>query len=275
MILLRACAFVAALSLLAVPSGRAAEIDDLSREAFAGKSWLDLLRQALPDIAADPRLKHVATAGRGVELKPLGDTFGEGGWGAPIRVISVEAHRATIGGRPRLVLALTLENEAAAPLLLFEGDGEGRLLDAANVKTDQQSSLIAPGLRPLGPQGALLTARSTHSNSNQAYAIASLVLVSAERFSLIGAALTYSERDCRKESTQDLAIATRPAAAMATIELSVTQRVRRNRADCETPAGRETRRLVRGAYVWNAARGAYVPRRAALDRLEKANEGRF
>lgn len=261
--------------MLAGAPGRAEEVSDLSVSAFAGKSWIDLLRQALPEAAVEPGRPHVAKAARGVELRPLGDTFGDGVWGEPARVISVDARRIDIGARKRLVLFLTLDAGDAAPVLLFEGEGEGRMLDAVNVKKDQLVSLAEPALRPLGAAGTLMTTRSTHSNSNQSYEITSLTLVGAERFAPIGTVLTFGDRDCRGAMTQDLAVSTRRAEPMARIDLAVTRIERKMAADCQTPQGRNKRTTIRGAYVWDAAKGGYVGRRAALDKLGKDNEGRF
>ncbi len=258
---------------MAAPA-RAAPVDDLSAPAFADVSWLALLQRALPGATIEPTRRNAVTAARAIELRPLGDVFGDGGWGRTIRVSKVDAQRVEIDGKRRIIATLSLDDGDAAPVLLFEGEGEGRLLDAVNVRTDQLASFPEPAVQRLGPAGALLTARSTHSNSNQSYAITTLAMVGAERFTLIGTVLTYGERTCRTAMRQDLAIAVRPARPMARIDLAVTRREQGMTRDCrERPGGR--RAVIRGAYVWDAARGAYVGRRAAIDRLEKANEGRF
>lgn len=268
--------FALTLSCMA-PSAMAGQVADFSAPVpgLPGRTWLDLVKQVVSDAKeAEPPL-YGFVGHRGIELRGLQDGAASGDWAETATVIGLDAEAVEVGGRKRIVLALELQDADVSPLVLFEGEGEGRLLDAVDVRTDMHTSYNDPMVQSLGVDGALVTSRGWHSNSNQSYAINTLILIGREKIALIGQVFVYSDNDCRSQVLEKESITLHPAKPLAEIRVSIAHETARLRRDCSTVIGRPQVKIARGAFTWDPAKNEYVARTKALDKLAEENAKRF
>lgn len=240
---------------------------------LAGKTWVDVLSQIFPDIAATDR--GYASATEVIDLRSIGP--GDDSWvkcGDKIEFVDRDARPVRLSGRDFVIVTLTIEDECVGPIALF--DASGTLVDAVNIRGDQHVSFAGDYVRPLGPDGALVIASLWHDNSSQSYDITSLVLARSDGFSSIGGLLAFGSRDCRSQFIEgakiDPALGTGP---MLRIDAAVTRRTQRLAADCETKIGPEAVTTFNGYWRWNAKQGAYEAHTRELDLLDKWNEKHF
>lgn len=259
------------------PSAMAAQISDFNKPVpgLPGKTWLDLIRKVVIDAKQAEAPLYGLVGHKGVELRWLQEGQPNGDWDETINVIGVDAEALDIGGRKRIVLALELQDAVVSPLALFEGDGEGKLLDAIDVQTDMHTSYDEAMTRSLGPNGALVVSRGWHSNSNQSYAINSLIMIGPEKFSLIGQVFVYGDNDCRSQVLEKESITLVPATPLAEIQVSITHETAKLGKDCSTVVGKPQVKVVRGTFTWDTAKNAYAGKTEQLDKLAKENEKRF
>jgi len=245
------------------------------------KTWLDLLRQVFPDVAAATAPQTGAVATDMTAIHSIGGA--DDSWvncGDRIEIDSLQFYPLRLLDQDRLILTLALPDDCIALVVLF--DYQGKLVDAVNVKGDQHADISADFVRPLGragpvgPPGALVTATSFHDNSDQSYDATMLLLVKPDGFSLIGEVLAFGNHDCRSQFTEetkiDPVLGTGP---MLPIGAAVTRRTQRFAADCDTKRGPGTVATFNGYWCWNAKKAGYEPRTRALDWLAKWNEKHF
>jgi hypothetical protein len=271
--------FVLFLSLVGASAG-AAEIKDLDAPVpgLSGRTWADVVRRIVSDArpTGDPFVKM--TGREGIELRSLDGGESKPQWDKDIRITGVLAEPVIISGRNRLIVSLRLkaEDTGVAPLVLMEGEGEGRVLDALDVATDMHTSFEEPLTRRLGADGVLVVVKGWHDNSSQSYDIRSLVMAGPEKFTRIGSVSSFGEGTCDRKMTQTARIDTKPAQPFAEIRVSVTRKTSKlRRSDCETVIGKPKTEVIRGSFRWDPARNAYVGDTKALERLAKENEERF
>jgi hypothetical protein len=270
-------------SVFAATSARAELIRDFTAPVrdIPGKTWLDLLRQMFPDIAASAASGAVADLTDMAAVHSIGSA--DDSWVScrdHTDIANLEFYPLRLLDQDRLILTLSVADECAALIALF--DGSGKLVDAVNVKGDQHTSLSPDFMRPLGragpmgPPGALVTATNWHDNSDQSYDATMLLLVKPNGFSDIGGVLAFGEHDCRSLFTEqakiDPALGTGP---MLRIDAAVMRRTQRFAADCETKIGPEAVTTFNGYWRWNAKKSAYEAHTRELDLLDKWNEKHF
>ncbi len=266
-----------ALPMLWTSAGTAAPIDDFHApiSGLAGRTWLDLVKQALPDAKPTEASLPGLTGRKGIALRRLQDNEPAGDWGETVNLVGLDGEVFEVGGRKRVILALKLYDADVSPLLLFEGEGEGRMLDAVDVRTDQHTSYDEPMIRSLGKDGALLVSKGWHGNSNQSYRISSLILAGADKLSFIGEFFVYGEADCRSQIIEKDAVKLIPSQPMAEIQVSIAHQVAKLRNDCSTIIGKPRTKVVHGSFTWDAGRKGYTGKTEQLDALAKENEERF
>lgn len=274
--LLVALMFVIALTRPLVAAPAPGDIGDLSDTVpgIPGKTALDLLRQLFDDIAASTDSRTIGTATRMVKLRSIG--AGDDSWigcGDRIDTEYAHAHPLQLGNQQRVVMVVALADECAAPLAMFDGDG--KLIDAVNLRGDQHLTFSGDYFRPLGAAGALIIGHNWHDNSNQSYDLDSLVLAGPAGFSALGSIFAFGSRDCRSQFTEDATISTIPAKPMARIEVAVKREARKFAEDCETQRGRTVTTTFNGAWRWNAKKNAYEPHTRELDLLADWNQKHF
>ena len=177
--LLGALAFVLAVLAGTARSNAAPGDHDFTGQVpgVAGKTWIDLLSQIFPSIAVAP--SGYATAGEVIDLPSIG--AGDDSWiqcGDVIKLLDRDARPIHLGGRDYTIATVMIEDDCVGPIALF--DDKGKLVDAVNIRGDQHVSFSGEYVRPLGPDGALVTASLRHDNSSQSYDISSLILARPE-----------------------------------------------------------------------------------------------
>jgi hypothetical protein len=261
---IRLIAAMLAVALSTLPAV-AETVDDFSASVpgVPGKTWIDLLRQVFPDIALGP--KHEAVVRGDIALRPIEqDGVFTDECPDELKLSALEVSEARIAEKRRLIVGIATEGDVcAAPLALFEGNGEGKLLDAVNVKQDKNYSFGRDFTRALGPDGQLAVVTSFHINAGEGYDIETLILATADKLSSIGSVFAKSEMDCRRSVSQEATVSIAPDyGAFARIAGYVKTATRRLASDCQTPQGKEMIAIARTDWRWNAARRAYtrVPR---------------
>jgi len=261
---IRLAALLLALALGALPA-LAETVEDFSAfvPGVPGKNWVDLLRQVFPEIALGP--KNEAIVRSDIDLRSI-EKDGAFGDECPdeLTLRSVQVADARIAGKRRLIVGVATDGDTCvAPLALFEGDGEGKLLDAANVKQDKNYGFGRDFVRPLGPDGQLVTVTNFHTNAGEGYDTESLILATADKLLPIGSVFAKNEIDCHRSVSQEGTIGVAPDyGPFARILGYVKTTTRRIASDCQTPQGKEIIAIARTEWRWNAGRHAYtkVPR---------------
>ena len=278
---------LAGAALLLWPTTSRAAPDDPIREADAGDfvpghqglTYLDLVRQAAPDLALSPDDHRV----EGHLAKPLRRLSGAASDVAPpdhVELGAMEAVHIKAGGKPRLVLLADLGPDPDHPLsviLLFDDSGAApTLLDVAEVGVDRFTSFHdQPPIR-LGPGDDALVADSEHDTDDQAFATRLLVFVQNDRFQLIDRFALLADSGCNWSRTETPVFSSRPTAGgpYAEIDVTVTETLL-TRPDACGHAPKPITSTFLAAWRWNVASGAFVADRSALDDLEKLNATRF
>jgi hypothetical protein len=260
--------------LLAAPAP--GDIADLTEpvSGASGKTALDLLRQLFADIEARTDSRRIGSATQMIDLRSIGAA--DDSWIGCRDRIDIEyahAHPLQLAGQRLIVVVVALADECAAPLAMFDGDG--RLVDAVNLRGDQHLSFSGDYIRPLGSAGALVIGHNWHDNSNQSYDLDSLILAKPSGFSVIGDVFAFGSRDCQGQFTEDAKISTIPAKPMARIEIAIKREARKFATDCATRIGRKVATTFNGSWRWNARKGAYEPQTRELDLLADWNQKHF
>jgi hypothetical protein len=256
---IRFAAVIVALMLAAVPA-MADTVDDFTAAVpgIPGKTWIDLLKQLFPDIAVGP--KNEAVVHGDIALRPI-EEDGAFTDECPdeLKLPRLEFSEARISGKRRLIVGIATDGDTCiAPLALFEGGGDGKLLDAANVKQDKNYSFGRDFVRSLGPGGQLVVVTNFHTNAGEGYDTETLILAIADKLSPIGSVFAKSETDCRRSISTEATIGLAPDyGPFARITGYVKSSTRRVAADCQTPQGKEMITIDRFDWRWSAARQAY------------------
>jgi len=272
--LLGALAFVLAVLAGTARSNAAPGDHDFTGQVpgVAGKTWIDLLSQIFPSIAVAP--SGYATAGEVIDLPSIG--AGDDSWiqcGDVIKLLDRDARPIRLGGRDYTIATVMIEDDCVGPIALF--DDKGKLVDAVNIRGDQHVSFSGEYVRPLGPDGALVTASLRHDNSSQSYDISSLILARPGGLSSIGYVLAFGSRDCRDRFTEETKIGLTASVPMARINVAITRRTVKYADDCETRLGREVKTTFKGYWRWDAKKNVYEAHTKELNSLADWNEKHF
>jgi len=244
----------------------------------AGLTYLDLVRQAVPDLALSPddhRVEgHLATRPRAL--------VGQGPASAsPLRVElgGMEAVRIRAGGKPRLALLAELGADPSQPfsvLLLFDDSGPSpTLLDVAEVGVDKFTNFHDQPPIPLSADDDALVADSEHDTDDQAFSARLLVFVQNDRFQLIDRFALLADSGCNWSRTETPVFSARRIAGSpyAEIDVTVTETLL-SRPDVCGHAPKPITSTFLAAWRWDAAASAFVAHRGALDDLAKLNATR-
>jgi hypothetical protein len=245
----------------------------------AGLTYLDLVRQAVPDLALNPddhRVEgHLATPPR-----RLSGGTPDGAAPDHVELGAMEAVRIRSGGKPRLVLLADLGPDPDHPLsalLLFDDSGpSATLLDVVDVGLDRFTTLHdQPPLRIGAGDDALVT-YSEHETDDQAFASRMLVFVQSDRFQLIDRFALLADSGCNWSRTETPVFSTHPLAGspFAEIDVTVTETLL-SRTDACGHAPKPINSTFLASWRWDPATAAFVADRGALDDLAKLNATRF
>jgi len=257
---------------------RAADAGDIV-PGHPGLTYLDLVRQAAPDLALSPddhRVEgHLATRPR----RLTGDVPDRT---APdhVELGAMEAVHIRSNGKPRLALLADLGPDPDHPLsaiLLFDDSGPSpALLDVAEVGVDKFTSFHDQPPIPLGPGDDALVTDSGHETDDQAFDARLLVFVRGDRFQLIDRFSLLADSGCNWSRTETPVFSIRPRAGspFAEIDVTVTETLL-SRPDACGHAPKPITSTFIAAWRWDPAAAAFVADRGALDDLAKLNATRF
>lgn len=245
--------------------------------ALQDVTYLDLVRQLVPDIASN------GTAYEGHRLIDMPNIAGPSDARPPdtISLADVAALNVASDGKERQLLLIDLGRQADsaegfAVLALYDLAGIPKLLDAANVAYDRDTSFHGPGRLSLGDGKDAVMTMSSHFNSNQAYVTTVLILVRNDRLELIDSIFTFDEQFCSFTRTQEPSFRSvdRGGKTYSGIEAAVVETTTLTGRDCEDeetpPPGK---RAISTTYRWGG--DGFVPDSDALDKLEAENRTRF
>ena len=275
---------VCALLALTAPSAAPAAVVDLGAvvPGHGAVTYLDLLKQAIPDLADNAADKQV----EGHLARPLRHIAGDANGGEapdPIVIGLIEAVRIQAGGRSRLAILADLgqtdDRVAGTSLLaLFDDAPTPHLLDTVDVAMDRDTSFSEHERLPLGPGQEALITYSEHFNTSQTYGFHTLIFVRHDRLALLEQVFTLSSRECGWRRTEDPTFTVRPDphSPYGQLEVAVRVALKLDKTEgCGTPAPRPYVRTYRATYRWDARRQKFVTPSAELKRLWKLNQANF
>jgi hypothetical protein len=242
--------------------------------------YFDLVRQLVPDLAAvgDGYEGHKVIDVRHIAGDEMKSTPAE-----TVRPSRVDVLPVRSDGKDRLLLMLDLgQSEDAAQgyeiLALFNIVGEPKLLDAAEVGSDQFTSFREPDRISLGEGKDLVLTQSSHFNSNQTYIDSALILIRNDSLQLVDSIFTFHDRACSfvRDEVLDVRAGDRDGRTYSDIVVTVTETTALADPICEgdqpPPPGTRT---VSATYRWDAAASRFVPDSDAIEKLEQENMERL
>lgn len=250
--------------------------------ALPGRSdatYLDLARMVIPDLATDRGGFYKGALP--IEMRHI---EGPDSGGSPPEASSLsnaEALSIKSGGKDRLAVLFDLGDspdsaEGYAVLALYDVTAKPMLLDAANVAVDRSTYFQKPGKLAIGANDDILTIESSHSNSNQNYVIASLIMVANDKLKLIDMIYMLDEHVCAFSRTQDIAFrAIAEGRRHAAIKVTVTDTTGPTGDSCDDAPPKMASHRISVTYHWNKKRSRYVKDSKAFERLSAENAKRF
>lgn len=253
--------------------------DDVVR-GHAGLTYLDLVREAAPDLALNPSDGQIEG-----DLKTLPrDLDGGSDDDAPDPLVLgfMQARRVQVGGQPRIALIADLgqapDNVASATvLLLFDDAPRPRLLDAAQVSSAEDTEFGDAPLR-LGPGDDAVVVYNEHDDADLSLGSYMIVSLIGDRLGLIDRFPVSAERSCGWSDIERTTFSTAPdpGRPYRRIDVAVSADFKRTPDDCGSspiPKGRSG--VYRAAFRWSPAHRRYEPIFDGLKRLEAVDRAIF
>lgn len=242
------------------------------------QTYEDLVRLVVPGFNNG----DAAAAGTGViDVRHISGEDMTGIVPVSVEAPSIAAIPVRSGGKNRIALLINLgesEHEVSdfVILALFDIVGDPRLVDAAHVGFNRFTSFLEPSRLSVGVADDLLTTKSTHSNSNQAYATTALIFAHDDRLELVDTISTFDDRACAYERTQRLDIRQGEGDPISDVVAVVTELTSTAGENCgDTAVPEPGTRTITVTFHWDAAEQRYIPDSDALDVLARENEQRF
>lgn len=244
--------------------------------AGSDRTYLDLALAFVPDLAAD----GMSWKGSTLDADIAGRFDLDEDWPDGLTISGVETVAFEQAGRKELAVLFDfgLFNDvpqAPAILALYVLENEPRLVGSLNVGLDRETGFADPPILDLGGGANVLITRSSHWNSNQSYLITSLMLATEDGLEQIDSVLTFSERLCGLNRTQEPAISVDSSGARPALRVLVDIREEKVEESCDTEPTPGPARTVTTSYRLNEKTGRYEPDSDALDALARDNMKRF
>jgi hypothetical protein len=225
-----------------------------------GATWLDLVRQLVPDLAMDAADHQI----EGHLKRPLRHLAGHAFQSPspdPVVLGPMQARRVRVGGKARIALVADLgavpdQVQGVTALLLYDDAPRPRLLDAADVAVDQDTAFADQGPLSLDPDDDALVTYSEHGEAGLTEGGYVIVSLAGDRLGLVDAVFVASEKTCGWSGieTPRFAAAPDPALPYSRIEVQVRAVFRRTGEDCgPEPIPRALTRTFRASYRWSPA----------------------
>jgi hypothetical protein len=232
-----------------------------------GVTYAALLKQVVPD------LKKSGDSWSGKKLPPLRHLLGKDyDNGAPDTLSVSQLASLTVRehGRDRL-LVLTLDSNSDswfALLAAFDDSRKPKLLDKANVATDQMTGFYDTPVLHLANGSDAVFVSSAHFNSNQGYRIVTALTLQNGSLQPAFDIFTLSDHACTYDRRQDLSFAAKGSDIVAKVVETTTL----SGDDCgEKPPVEKGVRTITDTYRWDAKKERYFPTSKALEKLAKQN----
>ncbi len=245
-----------------------------------GTTYLDLVRQVVPDVAPAGSSYQGKTV---IDVRHIAGDDAAAGPPGTIRVSTVETLPVQSDGKDRLLVMLELgEAEGAAQgyvvLALFNLAGSPTLLDAADIGFDRLTSFQAPGRISLGEGKNVVLTSSQHFNSSQGYVTTAMILIRNDRLQLIDTVFTFNDRFCGfdRDQTPAFRAGDRDGRTYSDLVATVTEIVKPNGETCDAEEGLEAKtRTIEVIYRWDETLSLFKPNSDAFEVLAKENAERF
>jgi hypothetical protein len=245
-----------------------------------GVTYLDLVRQIVPDIATTD---NGYEGHKTIDLRHIGGDDMASDAPDPIDVSAVSVLPVQSDGKDRLLLLVDLGQaedsaQSSTVLALFSTGDSPKLLDAADVGYDRFTGFGEPAKLSLGEGKDLVITQSSHFNSNQNYEATPMILIRNDRLQLVDVVWTLDDRSCSyaRDQVPAFRAGDRDARTYSDIVATVTDTTTLSNEDCsneEPPkAGTQTFTVT---YRWDEAASKFVPDSDGFERLAKENEGRY
>lgn len=240
-------------------------------------TYADLIRLAAPDFAATGSEYHGTLA---LPLRNIAYPEDPDRLDVAIRLSSLEAVLSTSDNRDSMALLVDTEIEEGAfssVLIVVDITEDPRLVDLADVASDQSTSFNEQALLDLSDGDQALLISSSHFNSSQGYRSTSVVAVMGDRLTSLASAFTLRENYCGVDRQQMAAFAALESSAdyWQPFTITVTEATLHSAEDCGGLAAEPATRSVAATFSWNAAAGRYEPDSNALADLYHETEQRF
>lgn len=278
------------LTLIFIASARTTQaqvksVENLREPVLGGRAetYFDLLKKIFPD--ADDTGERIK-ANKSITVRHLlGKRYHEAEiFEGEMKLSDFQAVWVRDGVRKRLLLFVTMAGDGVFDwgeiglLALFAPDGEFKLLDVADVKTDRFSGFWDTPLIQIGPQKDAAMIASYHHNSSQGYMGVSLVSVERDRLRAVFDLPTILRLNaCSTKFDQYATVKPVRNSGGARWNISVDVKVvgeRDDKEDCQRKLSGYTRHY-RAMLFWDGAKQKYRASTKELDTLERFNEKNF
>ena len=244
-----------------------------------GLTYLDLIRQVAPDLAKNDDDGHVEGRLAHPPRHVAGPDF-EGEAPDPVTVGFNEDQRIRVGGKPRMALLVDLGQdpervENMALLMLFDDGPHPKLLDAADVGVDKETSFTDGGpVLHLGPGDDALVTYSGHDDADLTFGAYLVVSTIGDHLGLVTLVRMVSLKFCGLEQHRGRRTIHHPARSRPSLPPDRRSRSARcsstpTDGDCGPgmipKAGSHT---FRATYRWNAAAHRFETSSEELKTLE-------
>lgn len=245
-----------------------------------GVSYLDLVRQVVPDIAV---AGGAYEGSKVVDMRHLGGDDMKSPPPAKISLGMTSALPIRSDGKDRLLLLFDLGEgdgvvERYAVLALYNLSRSPELVDAAAVGFDRDSYFRDPPRLSLGEGKDIVLTMSTHFNSSQGYVTTAMILVRNDSLQLVDTIFTFDERFCGFDRNQvpNFRSGDRDGRTYSDIVATVTETLKPNGDPCDAEEGlAEGTRTITVTYRWDEAVSRFAPDSDAFERLAEENRTRF
>ena len=173
-----------ALSMIAAPVTAAETIPDVPTPVagYASITYLDLLRQVMPDIAVE---QDFARGKLRFALRSIDGLVPETEMTTSVDVRSISAQPFTSGDKPHLALIVPLGEDWLTMLAVFEMGPAPRFVDAADIGLDRLTGFDDQPILPIGDGHDALVTSSAHANASESFEQNALIMLHAGSLQLV------------------------------------------------------------------------------------------
>ena len=166
-------------------------------------TYADLIKQVIPDFGLNADADWVGTLPDGIRHIDGPDTVGEKP--EELKIGNVDVRQLEADGHKNLWVMADLNGGGMLGmytlLMVFDDSASPKLLDAAEVDTDQLTGFLGAQLR-ISARDEAITVDSEHSNSSQTYQDQSLLFVYRGKLARLAEFFAFGTRTCTYSQTE-------------------------------------------------------------------------